>query len=221
VNLPFVQNPSKFDIFTLPSAYQLLPAPGTFRVFDENLKPLQVDVYDPQTWTKYGWGALEDKDFAKNYTAAERESARSYFVNVLNRAKRLYEALGVPSRGMVPVSIDLVGGDCKDTLDSIVIFRDGKANNWTTLFKPEGFTRSDGKKVSIDDVKNVMIAPGDSIVTKRSLIASTLSQNAGVPSIMNARSVSYICGVHNRQPTVEEIQNKIIALLASANGSKP
>src|SRR5262249_39722321 len=92
INLPFVQNPSKFDIFTLPSAYQLLPAPGTLQAYDENLKPIQVDIYDPQTWTKYGWGALEDKDFDKNYSASERANAKAYFTNVLRRARRLYDA---------------------------------------------------------------------------------------------------------------------------------
>ncbi|HEV7644145.1 MAG TPA: hypothetical protein VGO50_09415 [Pyrinomonadaceae bacterium] len=214
VNLPFVQNPSKFDIFTLPSAYQLLPAPGTFQAFDEDLKPLQVDIYDPKTWTKYGWGALEDKNFEKNYSPAERSGAKTYFANVLSRARRLYDALDAVTSGKIPVQFDLVGGDCEDTLDSIVIYRDKKSDLWKTLFKPQSFTRSDGRKVSVDELKKVMMAPGDSVVTQRSLLGTTLAKNAGVTSVFSAATNSNVCAIHNRQPTIAAIQDKIIALLA-------
>jgi pimeloyl-ACP methyl ester carboxylesterase len=217
VNLPFVRNPSKFDVFTLPSAYQLLPAPGTLRAFDENLQPLQIDLYDPQTWTKYGWGALEDKNFDKNYSAAERAAARTYFANVLSRAKRLYDALDAVTNGKIPVSFDLVGGDCEDTLDSIVIYRDKKSGSWKTLFKPQDFTRSDGKKVSAAELKKIMMAPGDSVVTKRSLLAATLAKNANVSSVFSSASNSNLCAIHNRQPTITAIQDKIIELLASGH----
>jgi pimeloyl-ACP methyl ester carboxylesterase len=217
INLPFVQNPSKFDIFTLPSAYQLLPAPGTLRAFDEDLKPLQVDLYDPKTWVKYGWGALEDKKFASNYTAMERAGASVYFANVLRRSKRLYDALNVGTPGKLPVSFDLVGGDCEETLDSIVIYRDKKNNGWITLFKPQGFTRGNGTKVSADELKKLMMAPGDSVVTWRSLMANTAAQkNGGVSPFYNVGN-SDICAIHNRQPTITAIQDKIIELLAGGH----
>ncbi|HEX9961267.1 MAG TPA: hypothetical protein VGB00_10065, partial [Pyrinomonadaceae bacterium] len=54
LNLPFIQNLTRFDIFTIPSIYQLLPQAGTLRAFDENLKPVEVDIYNPATWEKYG-----------------------------------------------------------------------------------------------------------------------------------------------------------------------
>jgi pimeloyl-ACP methyl ester carboxylesterase len=214
-NLPFLQNPSKFDIFTLPAAYQLLPDVNTLQAFDENLKPVKIDLYDSQTWTKYGWGALEDKDFDKSFLPAEKAGARAYFINALDRAKHLYQALDASSSSKLRVAMDVLGGDCKDTLDSIVIYRDGKTGAWKTLFKPEAFTRSDGTRVSADELRKVMYAPGDSVVTKRSLTAATVSQRSGVASIFFPRSTSFLCEIHNRQQTNDDIQDKIIALLAN------
>ena len=43
LDLPFVQDSSKFMVFTIPAAYQLLPAPGTLRAFDEKLDPLYIE----------------------------------------------------------------------------------------------------------------------------------------------------------------------------------
>ncbi|MBK7933527.1 MAG: hypothetical protein IPK01_08500 [Acidobacteria bacterium] len=61
INLPFVRISRDYDVFTIPSSYQLLPAPGTFQAVDENLEPLNIDLYDPKVWTKYGWNAIDDK----------------------------------------------------------------------------------------------------------------------------------------------------------------
>jgi hypothetical protein len=82
VNLPFLQNISKFDVFTIPSGYELLPAAGTLRVFDEDLKPINLDLFDPLTWSEYGWNVIDDKDFAKNFSESERSVAQAYFVTV-------------------------------------------------------------------------------------------------------------------------------------------
>ena len=204
VNLPFIQNPSKFDIFTLPAAYQLLPAGGSVTAYDENLKPLKIDFFDPRTWALYGWGALEDKNFSKHFSVSEQAGAKAYFAGVLNRAHRLYRAIGAVSSGNVPVSFDIIGGDCKETLDGIVIYRDAKSGVWKTLFKPDGFTRGDGTKVTADELRKIMYAPGDSEVTKRSQTAIGVSLH----------SASFVCEIHNRQQTNGEIQDKIIALLA-------
>ena len=55
LNLPFIQNINRFDVFTIPAIYELLPHDGTLMAYDENLKPLTIDLYDVKTWEKYGW----------------------------------------------------------------------------------------------------------------------------------------------------------------------
>ena len=178
VDLPLIRNMSKFDVFTIPSAYQLLPAPGTLRAFDEKLQPINIDLYDPKEWAKYGWNPIDDKEFASHFNLAERRSARAYFALVLNRAKRLHEALVAGAADSKSgVSFHLIGADCKDALDSIVIYQEKGSDKWKALFKPAGFTRSDGQKVTADELKKIMIGPGDGTVTRRSLEAATEARN--------------------------------------------
>jgi len=214
INLPFVQNLSKFDVFTIPSGFQLLPAPGTFRAFDENLKPMNLDLYNPKVWSDYGWNVIDDKDFAKHFGAADRRNAQSYFAVVLNRARRLHEALDEKTTGQIPVSINVIGSECKDTLDSVVIYQSKKGDKWKILSKAEAFTRSDGTKVSDDEVKKAIFAPGDGVVTKRSLTASTLSGADGVESILFPVLTTFVCEGHDSLPGNQEIQDKIIGILS-------
>lgn len=212
IDLPFVQDSSKFMVFTIPAAYQLLPAPGTLRAFDEKLAPVAIDIYDPKVWSEYGWNVMEDKEFASKFSSVEKKNAEVYFEAVLDRAKRFHESLEAAGGKDGGVSYYILGSDCSMSPDSIVVYKDGKAERWKTLFKPKGFTRSDGSKVTEDELKKIMTAPGDGIVTKRSLEAATDSERAGTPSILGATEDKMICEEHTRLATNGKIQDQIIEL---------
>ena len=214
VNIPFVQNLSRFDVLTIPSAFQLLPAPGTLKVFDESLKPIQVDLYDPAVWTRYDWDPIDDKGFAKNFSGAERRNAPAYFRAVLARAQRLHGALIAGASDSKPSSpIYLVGSDCRDSLEAIIVHEDKKSGKWKTLFKPAGFTRSDGVKVSADDTKKVLYTKGDGTVTQGSLEASVLSALPKVASILRPTALKLVCEDHDKLPLNVEIQDYMIGIL--------
>lgn len=213
-SLPWVQYLSKFDLFTIPAAYQLLPAPGTFRAMDENFEPVVIDLYDPTQWSKYGWNAIDDKGFAKNFTSAERKAARSFFAAALDRAKRFQEALAAESK-VNGVEIDLIGSECKDSLDSIVLVRDRKKDEWRTLFKADGFTSRGGDKVSSDDLKKLMYGPGDGVVTMRSFTAETESKLDGGSVLKPSTSMS-VCEDHRKLPGNAEVQEKILSIFGTA-----
>ena len=68
IKLPFVQDLSRFDVFTIPSIFQLLPHEGTLAAYDEELRPLKIDIYDPAAWEEYDWAIWKDKDFEKKFT---------------------------------------------------------------------------------------------------------------------------------------------------------
>jgi len=211
INLPWIQNLSKFDIFTIPSSYQLLPAPGTMQVIDEDLEPLNVDIYDPKVWTKYGWNVINDKRFVKEFTSAERRTAPAYFAAALLRAKRLHEALTALSADK-GIEFDIIGADCKDALDTIVVRRERKSGEWKTLFKPDGFTKSGGEKVTEEELKRVMLGPGDGVVTKRSLGTTTISKILNIPSLLRPLSEKFVCEEHSRLGANVEVQNYLIGL---------
>ena len=213
IDLPFLEDTSKFTVFTIPSAYQLLPAPGTLRVFDDKLEPVQIDLYDPKVWSKYGWNAIGDKDFASEFSIAERRIASQFFAGQLSRAKRLHEALAAAQGKAVGVSFYVLGSDCKTALDAIVLYRDKDLDKWKTIFRPKGFIRADGTKVADEDLRKVMLTAGDGVVTVRSLEAVTQSETAGVRSILNGGSGKFICEEHNRLATNSRIQDHIIGVL--------
>ena len=216
VPLPFIRNMSKWDVFTIPAAYELLPAPGTLRAFDDELRPITFDVYDPATWTKYGWNVIDDKDFGKQFADVSAKDARAYFAAVLDRAKRFQISLDGVSIQNSPVKVDMIGSSCKDTLDAMVLYqkKDGK---WDTVFKADSFESSAGRKITSDELKARLYGPGDGVVTRRSFNAETLSQSDGVGSILSPASTTWVCEGHNKLPSNADVQARVLSIL---NGAK-
>lgn len=209
LNLPFIQNISRFDVFTIPSIYQLLPHEGTLTAYDENLKPMTLDLYDIKTWENYGWAIWQDDDFKKKLDATEQRNAKAYFQVALARAKRFQAALDANGNAKLPVSIYLMGGDCKDTENAVLLLHDTKKDRWKAQFKAEGFTRSDGTKVSPEELKGLLLAPGDGVVTQRSLKAQTIGNKSILPVVTEL----YQCESHNKLVTSADVQDKLLGLI--------
>lgn len=210
-NLPFVQNISEYDVFTIPSSYQLLPAPGTLQIVDENFEPIDIDIYDAKIWSKYDWNPIDRKKFADEFTVAERRAAPAFFAAMLSRAKRFHEALAVKS---VPkgVQFELVGSECKETLDTIVVYRDAKSNEYKTLFKASGFTKIGGTKVTSEELKPIMYAPGDGTVSQRSFEMRSQARSSG--STLKAGPVKIACEDHQKLGANVELQQYLNELLS-------
>jgi pimeloyl-ACP methyl ester carboxylesterase len=207
LNLPFIQNITRFDVFTLPSSYQLLPGPEAFLAYDENLKPVTIDVYDPATWEKYDWAIWQDGDFTKKFNATEQKNARAFLTAALARAKLFHAALNAPGVAKSPVLFYLFGADCKETPAAVLLLRDEKKGRWETRFKAAGFTRSTGEKIKDEDLKPLLFALGDSVVTKRSLAAE-----GKIP----VEAELYQCVDHNKLVTSPEVQGKLFAFLSTS-----
>jgi pimeloyl-ACP methyl ester carboxylesterase len=185
--IPLLNKLSREDIFTSPAIFQLLPHTPVAHFLDENLQPLNVDLYDPATWQRYGWSPVTDADYRRRYVKGQTRGddapfrggsladLDAYFAVVLHRAKRFQEALDAPLEGETPVSLYAFGGDCEETLDAPVLLRDEKNNRWITLTRPRDFRTSTGRKVSREEATRAMYAPGDGRVTRRSLTAESLA----------------------------------------------
>ena len=213
LNLPFIQNINRFDVFTIPSVYQLLPHDGTLRAYDEDLNPLTLDVYDPAVWEKYDWAVWKDDDFSKKLTPAEQRAARAYFTAVLERAKRFQAAIRANTRPKTPVSIYLIGGDCKETQNAILLARNEKKGRWETRFKAEPYDAASGAKVTAEQLKGLLFALGDGVVTKRSLGAETGSADGRVLPIVESL---FQCEGHNKLVTNAVIQDRLLEILGAA-----
>ncbi len=207
VNIPFLQDLSRFDVFTIPSMYQLMPHPGAIRVYDEDLKPLMLNIYDPKIWDAYGFSIWDDGDFKKRFDIIEQEDAKAFFPIALERARQFHAALNAGSNGTPPLSFNLIGSDCKETLDGAILIK--KKNRWRLIFEAESFERSDGRKVSADEVRKTIFAMGDGTVPASSLRAA----NIGSPKTLPVTDEVFQCESHSRLVSNPAIQDRLFALL--------
>ncbi len=212
--LPFVDDLRPEDVMATPSVFQLLPHQASARFLDENLQPIAVEIYDPKTWEKYSWGAINDPKFLAKLRGGNRSAlsekelkalkdpqkmnaddrllarttvaqARAYFASALNRAKRFHQALDAPVK-TTPVKLYVYGGNCEPTLNAAVLIRDEKKGTWTTLVDAKDIKTSKGKTIKKEEVRAAMFAMGDGRVTVRSLLTGDPASTADEQSTIDA-----------------------------------
>lgn len=222
---------SREDVLTAPAIFQLLPHGSHARFLDENLKPLPIDLYDPEVWRRYGWAAVNNEGFRASFTRGEikgQESAThkntleeldAYFAAVLRRARRFHEALdALDSSGPVRVPLFSFGGDCEETLSAPVILRDEKRNRWVTLTRPRSFKNSAGKKFEKKEVQLAMFEPGDGRVTRRSLLGQELApERNGAPydTALPIAYAAFACDLHSEVQSNKTLQDNALTLLVN------
>ncbi len=210
---PLIQSFNRADVFTIPSVLQLLPTNESLIIYNENFEKLPVDLYEPNTWDEYDWSIWEDKVFKENFSKEEQRQARPFFTVALRRAKRFHDAIRAATRaGKIPVAFYLIGGDCKDTPTAALVLWDEKKARWETVIRPRSFTRTDGTRISEEEVKAKLTAKGDGTVTLKSLV------NDSAPEEDRARYLPvfggmFQCEDHTRLVTSSDIQDKLLGLL--------
>jgi len=214
VNLPFIQNVTRFDVFTIPSGYELLPHAGTLLAYDDKLQPITLDLFDPKVWEQYGWAIWQDPEFTKKFSPLEQKNAKQFFEAMLARAQRFQQALDADGE-TIPVSFYLMGGDCKETMNAFVLTRNEKKDSWKAIFKPATITAGDGTKYTEAQLKPLLFAMGDGVVSKRSLTGETL-EHAGKHLAFKPVSDLFQCESHTKLVTNPEIQDKLLALLLTS-----
>ena len=225
---------SREDVMTAPSIFQLLPHAGAARFLDRDLRPLSVDLYDPDTWRRFGWSAANDPEFRAAYvrgvvrgqeapnghgTLADLDS---YLDAVLARARRFHEALD--ARGTddanAPVKLFAFGGDCEETLSAPVILQDEKTGRWLTLTRPKSLRGSDGRRRTREEVVRAMYAPGDGRVTRDSLMGAGLGGGAARASALYETPLpvayaAFACDLHSDLQNNKTLQDNALTLLVN------
>ncbi|MBS1794327.1 MAG: hypothetical protein JSS81_10760 [Acidobacteria bacterium] len=217
---------------TSPAVFQLLPHQRTARFFDEELNPLTVDLYDPETWRKYGWSAWADPAFRNKFagqpgavSAGGRKSEFAdvpladldgYFVNVLNRARLFHAALDADTAVPPSLSFFAFGSDCDPTQDGAILRKSAKTGLWQTMFSARDYQTAGGRTIRESDAAAKLYAPGDTIVTRRSLLAETLiDQNYRNSIFRRSLPVTSIfsCETHNELPNSKILQDNFLTAL--------
>jgi pimeloyl-ACP methyl ester carboxylesterase len=230
----YINNLNTEAIITAPAIFQLLPHQSTARFYDENLKPMEVDLFNPQTWKEYHWSAYASPSFLSKFAgqpnAVDKAGKKSefadvsladldeYFANVLKRAKGFHAALDANTSVPPSISFFAFGSDCGETLDGAVIMKNPKTKEWQTFFTSRAFTTSEGKKITKAAVKEILFAPGDTRVTRRSLLAETILQENYRNSIFRKSlpvNATFFCELHDELPNNKIVQNNFLTALIS------
>jgi pimeloyl-ACP methyl ester carboxylesterase len=225
--VPLLNKLTAEDSITTPALFQLLPHGGAVRFLDENLRPVQVDLYDAEVWKHYGWTPINNSEFRRRYSAragggsGRLQALDAYFVAVLKRAQRFHQALDAISLVEPPVSLMAIGGDCEETLNSPVILHDARQDRWLTLIRPREYRTTSGARITRAQVTEAMYAPGDGRVTRASLLGANLSgsrKEANVDSsVLGLTYAVFGCDLHGQLQRNKTLQdNALTAIVGEA-----
>ena len=213
--VPLLNKLTKEDAARTPSVYQLMPHAGAVRFLDENLKPLPIDLYDAAVWKQYRWSALHQVENT-NGTDGQGDEIDAYLDATLKRARRFHEALDAVDGSASPVVLLAIGGDCEETLNSPVIYRDEKRNRWVTLTRPREFRTSSGVKVSKKTATEAMFVPGDGRVTRSSLLGENLFKVRDAQTGFTlSRYAVFGCDLHGQLPRNKTLQDNALTAIVS------
>ena len=211
--VPLLNKLTAEDAARTPSVFQLMPHQKAARFLDENLQPLQLDLYDPEVWKQYSWGAINSPELRHHFSASS-EDLDAYLAATLKRARRFHEALDAVENSDSPVVLLAIGGDCEETLSAPVILRDEKRNRWVTLIRPREYRTSAGLKMSKKQVTEAMYAPGDGRVTRSSLLGENLVKSRDrVTGFTLSHYAVFGCDLHGQLPRNKSLQDNALTAI--------
>ena len=222
-------------IFTSPAIYQMLPQPGSAKFFDGSLQPLKLDLFDLETWRKYGWSIAFDagfkereqkrfqqtrhwlmkrKDAATETKLGEMEekmqrmlAAREPFLRLaLQRARAFHYAINTTSPMPASLQIYLFGGDCERTLEGAIVT---PKQTWFRI------SRGLGTREFRSRADDLIYAPGDGRVTRRSLFGLHFDETSSswISPLHQPERAVFQCELHGDLPLNATMQNNLLTLL--------
>ena len=207
-------------IFSLPSTYQLLPFSRAELYVTADLRLMPLDLYDVETWRRFGWSVFERKHrervadrFGPEGASRLREE-EAFLAAALARASAFHEAIARESTIPRPFGLFAFGGDCEPTLRApLIVQKDG---SYKTYFRSERL-RIGRSKVDRDALINLMFVPGDGRVTRASLLAEREGASNGsiFPSDIDVDYAVFQCELHGDLPNDGELQNNILSILVT------
>lgn len=168
--------------FTVESLYQDLPTYRDDLFVDEDGEPLDVDLFDVESWQTYGWSAFAEKparrlaDNRRPDIFGDVDDRVEHLRRMLERAQRLHAVLRRDVPGFGPVRYHLIQSSSVDTpVRAVLVQGEG---GWTTLFT------GDRQLAKNPELEELVSAPGDghaSVESQLWLSPQETGQVVGVP----------------------------------------
>lgn len=204
---------------TMPSLYQLLPHPINTWIVTPSGKALERDLFDVDVWRRFEW-SIFDKDVEERilnrFDTPEKgkvylETLQRYFAKQLERARRFVWSLSVKIKPS-PIDYIVFGGDCALTPARVVV-EEIDDDSMVRLYPAEI-----ENKVPGIDYDKLMMEPGDSNVTKASLLARHELDPSVARHPYSYFPLAYpvlFCEKHNRLTGNLSFQNNLLNILLS------
>ncbi len=124
--------------FTYPALFQDLPIYRRDLFLDVKGKPLDIDLFDPESWHRYGWSIYGEatarrlrEDGAPQFLGDEAERD-AWLRRSLSEARRFQELLHADAPNFGQTRVYVVGSADQPTPDRAVLVQKGE--EWRTLF---------------------------------------------------------------------------------------
>ena len=202
-----------------PGAPQIMPHPAVPWLVDVRGRNLELDAFDIGMWREQGWGLFDphvaERTIARHGGGREGrrylDLLRDYHAKHLRRGRRFMESLAIPG-GPDDLQPIVFGGDCELTLARLVAEEvDGR------LVARERI-QDIARRVDGVDYEALMFEPGDTVVTRSSLLGrrtlDVAAPRSEVESLKVAQSI-FLCERHQQftgNPTFQD--NLLNALLS-------
>jgi hypothetical protein len=149
-------------LFTFRSLFATLPAYRSDLFFDERGRELEVDLFDPESWRRYGWSVFDprvERRLARRGRVelfGDEEWRFAYLTEMLDRARRLH-ALLMQDVEELGTRYYLVQSEELPTADRVVLAEnDGK---WKSYVSGDRRIKKDPRLASL------LSSPGDGLAT--------------------------------------------------------
>ena len=204
---------------TFATPFEALPHPLLNAVIDPAGHAVDIDLYDPKVWSDNRWGVFSpevtDRVRASAKTPDEGERAvadlQATFTRNLQRANRFQWSLTSPFHSE-DVSIAVFGGDCALTEGHAVLESTDKGPR--LAFRPGDVQ----KKMPGVDYEDLMLEPGDTLVTRSSELARE-SNDPGKPrhafNFFPQAQSFFLCESHDQLTTNVYFQDNLLYFLLS------
>ena len=203
VTLPFIKAYTPLEFFSSPAFFEMLPTEDEQMFINEYGNPVDVDLYDPHNWVRYGWSVFSENERGK-LEAHLRQKYHDQWQQEFNREMEKRERyLDIALRHTeafqraINEKYKTISPDVK--LYSIIL-EGGSTLNLVEFSKNPGELRFDGGPVA-----SLRFVPGD-------LMVSHLSMRGRFGE--NHPEEVYLYGQHRKMANSRDLHVKLLELLS-------